>query len=78
LLLPTEVSEGIDSSPLLLIPVMRTLYCHVTCYVLLPVETVLLASQSTAELEAKLQDPSVVVVVSLAPQSRAALAGEEE
>ncbi len=38
-------------------------------------ETVLLEQQSTGELEAKLAEPGAVVVVSVAPQSRAALAG---
>jgi len=38
-------------------------------------ETVLLQHQSGEEFLAKLQDPGVVVAVSVSPQSRAALAG---
>ena len=41
-------------------------------------EAVLLSSQSAGELAAKLQDPSVKVVVTVSPQSRAALAGARD
>ena len=40
-------------------------------------ETVLLQHQSTDEFLSKLRDPSITVVVSIAPQSRAALAGQQ-